>query len=76
MKVILSVNDYSTPILKGLEKIERIDLLEDNSFLILYTITDEYMKENDLFYKHRILKINNNLEDYRKIQDYANVMED
>ena len=76
MKVILSVNDYPTPILKGLEKIERIDLLEDNSFLILYTITDEYMKENDLFYKHRILKINNNLEDYRKIQDYANVMED
>lgn len=75
MKAILSVNNYATA-LEGLEKIEKIDILEDGTTMILYTLKDNYMKEHDLYYKHRILQINNNLEDWRKVQDYANVMED
>lgn len=75
MKVILSSKNYNTA-LEGLEKIETIDVLEDGTVMILYTIRDNYMKEHDLLLKHRILQINTNLEDYRKIQDYANIMED
>lgn len=75
MKVILSSKNYNTA-LEGLEKIETIDVLEDGTVMILYTIRDNYMKEHDLLLKHRILQINTNLEDYRKIQDYGNIMED
>lgn len=75
MKAILSSKNYNTS-LEGLEKIETIDVLEDGTVMILYTIRDNYMKEHDLLLKHRILQINTNLEDYRKIQDYANIMED
>lgn len=75
MKVILSSKNYDTA-LEGLEKIETIDILEDGTVMILYTVRDNYMKENDLLLKHRILQIKTYLEDYRKIQDYANIMED
>jgi hypothetical protein len=75
MKVILSSKNYDTA-LEGLEKIETIDVLEDGTVMILYTVRDNYMKEHDLLLKHRILQINTNLEDYRKIQDYGNIMED
>ena len=75
MKVILSSKNYDTA-LEGLEKIETIDILEDGTVMILYTVRDNYMKEHDLLLKHRILQINTNLEDYRKIQDYGNIMED
>lgn len=74
MKAILSVNNYATA-LEGLEKIEKIDILEDGTTMILYTLKDNYMKEHDLYYKRRILQINNNLEDWRKVQDYANPLE-
>lgn len=75
MKVILSSKNYNTA-LEGLEKIETIDVLEDGTVMILYTVRDNYMKEHDLLLKHRILQIKTYLEDYRKIQDYANIMED
>lgn len=75
MKAILSSKNYNTA-LEGLEKIETIDVLEDGTVMILYTVRDNYMKEHDLLLKHRILQIKTYLEDYRKIQDYANIMED
>lgn len=74
MKVMLSSKNYNTA-LEGLEKIETIDVLEDGTVMILYTVRDNYMKEHDLLLKHRILQINTNLEDCKRIQDYANIME-
>lgn len=65
-----------TPAIKGLEKIQKIDILEDNTIIILYSITDEYMKEYDLYNKNRILKINpTKSEEWQMVMDYANVME-
>lgn len=39
-------------LLNGLEKIEEIKK-EGSRIEIYYTITDEYMKEHELYYKHR-----------------------
>ena len=56
-----------------LESIQKIKLLEDGEVIIEYTITDEYKEKNNLFYKHRILQINNNFENENlKFQSYAN----
>lgn len=62
VKSILSVTN--TPILRGLEK---IDILETGVISIQYSITDEFMKENKLYYKDRILQLDPNVkEDYLK----------
>lgn len=62
VKSILSVTN--TPILRGLEK---IDILETGVISIQYSITDEFMKENELYYKDRILQLDPNVkEDYLK----------
>lgn len=39
-------------LLNGLERIEEIKQ-EGSRIEIYYTITNEYMKENELYYKHR-----------------------
>ncbi len=73
IKSILDVTN--TSILTGLEKIDKIDILENGVISIQYSITDEYMKENELYYKDRILQLDPNAkEDYLKAQDFANVM--
>ena len=73
IKSILDV--ISTPILTGLEKINKIDILENGVISIQYSITDEFMKENELYYKDRILQLDPNAkEDYLKSRDFANVM--
>lgn len=64
-----------SPILEGLEKIEKIDILKDNTIVIQYTITNEYMKEYDLYNKKRLLKIDTSKsEEFQIIQDYANLL--
>lgn len=73
IKSILDV--INTPILTGLEKIDKIDILENGIISIQYSITDEFMKENELYYKDRILQLDPNAkEDYLKSRDFANVM--
>lgn len=73
MKSIL--NFTNTPILRGLEKIDKIDILENGVVSIQYSVTDEFMKEYELYYKDRILQIDPNAkEDYLKVRDFANVM--
>lgn len=57
-----------------LESIQSIKLLEDGKVIIEYTITDKYKEENNLYYKNRILRINNNCENENfKFQSYANI---
>lgn len=64
-----------SPILEGLEKIEKIDILKDNTIVIQYTITNEYMKEYDLYNKKRLLKIDTSKnEEWQIVQDYANLL--
>lgn len=73
IKSILDVTN--TPILTGLEKIDKIDILENGVISIQYSITDEFMKENELYYKDRILQLDPNAkQDYLKAQDFANIM--
>lgn len=73
IKSILDVTN--TPILTGLEKIDKIDILENGVVSIQYSITDEFMKENELYYKDRILQLDPNAkQDYLKAQDFANIM--
>lgn len=56
-----------------IESIQKIKLLNDGTVIIEYTITDEFKKECDLYYKNRIIEINNNIENEAlKIQSYAN----
>lgn len=65
-----------SPILEGLEKIEKIDILENNTIVIQYTITNKYMKEYDLYNKKRLLKIDTSKsEEFQIIQDYANLLD-
>lgn len=64
------------PIIEGLEKIKSIEILENNVIIIKYTITNDFMKENDLYYKNRILKLDaSQAEECQAVQDYANIME-
>ena len=66
-----------SPIIKGLEKVQKIDILENGVIIIQYSITDEYMKEYDLYNKNRLLKIDTTQEeDYKIMQDYANIMKE
>ena len=73
IKAKINVN---SPIIDGLEKIEKIDILENNVLMIQYTITDEYMKEYDLYNKKRLLKIDTSKNDeWQAVQDYANLLD-
>lgn len=74
--MIKSVLDVTTtPILKGLEKIDKIDILENGVISIQYSITDEFMKENELYYKDRILQLDpNQTNENLRVRDFANVM--
>lgn len=75
-EMIKSVLDVTTtPILKGLEKINKIDILENGVISIQYSITDEFMKENELYYKDRILQLDpNQTNENLRVRDFANVM--
>lgn len=75
-EMIKSVLDVTTtPILKGLEKIDKIDILENGVISIQYSITDEFMKENELYYKDRILQLDpNQTNENLRVRDFANVM--
>lgn len=57
-----------------LESIQSIKLLEYGKVIIEYTITNKYKEENNLYYKNRILRINNNCKNENlKFQSYANI---
>lgn len=75
-EMIKSVLDVTnTPILTGLEKIDKIDILENGVISIQYSITDEFMKENELYYKDRILQLDpSQTNENLRVRDFANVM--
>ena len=59
-----------------LESVEKIQLHEDGTVTIEYTITDEYKEKYNLYYKHRIVKIDNSIKnDALKITSFANAKE-
>ena len=45
-------------LIEGLEQLEAVKLDEDSNVFIFYTVTDEFMLENGLTYKHRVYEIN------------------
>lgn len=75
MKSILSVSSINLSTIAGLERIECIDILENGVVSIQYTLSDEFMKEFDLFYKHRIMQLDPNQTNKNlRVQDFANFM--
>lgn len=74
LKTILNVNPEIY--FRGLEEIKNFELLDNGVVLVHYTITDEWMKECNLYYKNRILEIDpNETREILKVKDYANNME-
>ena len=70
MKSILTVNPAIY--FRGLEEIKSINILENGAVLIHYTITDEFMKDRELYHKDRQLEINPKRNaDVLKVLDYA-----
>ena len=45
-------------LIDGLENLEAVKADEDGNVFIFYTVTDDYMVENNLTYKHRVYEIN------------------
>lgn len=45
-------------LIDGLENLEAVKADEDGNVYIFYTVTDDYMVENGLTYKHRVYEIN------------------
>lgn len=70
-----AINEYRF-IENELEKIEKISVLEDGTVLVEYTITDEFQKEYELYYKHRILKINPISSVLPRFESYAKRVEE
>ena len=57
---------------RGLEEIKSINILENGAVLIHYTITDEFMKERELYHKDRQLQLDpNEKRPVLREQDYA-----
>lgn len=70
MKSILKVDPAIY--FRGLEEIKSINILENGAILIHYTITDEFMKERELYNKDRQLQLDpNEKRPILKEQDYA-----
>lgn len=44
-------------LIQGLEFVESIKADEDGNVYIFYTVTDEFMLQNDLNYKHRVFQL-------------------
>lgn len=71
MKVINEI-----PVEKGdIEELKKIQVLEDGTVLIKYTIPDEYMKKYGLTFKNRICKINPINSDLPRFESYADTNE-
>ena len=45
-------------LIDGLENVEAVKVDEDGNIFIFYTVTDEFMEEYELTYKHRVYEIN------------------
>lgn len=45
-------------LIDGLEYLEAVKVDEDGNVFIFYTVTDDFMLENGLTYKHRVYEIN------------------
>lgn len=45
-------------LIEGLEEVEAVKVDEYGVVFIFYSVTDEFMKENELTYKHRVYEIN------------------
>lgn len=44
-------------LIQGLELVESIKADDDGNIYIFYTITDEFMLQNNLHYKHRVFEL-------------------
>lgn len=44
-------------LIQGLETVEAVKTDEDGNVYIFYTITDEFMLQNNLRYKHRVFEL-------------------
>lgn len=55
------------------EELQKIEVLEDGTVLIYYTIPDEYMKKYELIRKNRICKINPINSDLPRFESYSNI---
>ena len=75
MESILHVSNLNLSTIGGLERVESIDILENGVVSIQYTLSDEFMKEFDLHYKHRIMQLDpNQTNENLRVRDFANVM--
>lgn len=45
-------------LIDGLEQLEAVKVDEDGNVFIFYTVTDEFMADNNLTFKHRVYEIN------------------
>ena len=44
-------------LIQGLEEVESIKVNEDGNIYIFYTITDDFMLQNNLQHKHRVFEL-------------------
>ena len=62
-------------LIEGLEQLEAVKVDEDSNVFIFYTVTDEFMLENGLTYKHRVYKINLFGSEHPRFVSYAVAVE-
>lgn len=58
-------------LIEGLEEVESVKVDEYGSVFIFYTVTDDFMTENGLTYKHRVYEINFYNQDQPIYTSYA-----
>lgn len=58
-------------LIDGLEEVEAVKVDEYGTVFIFYSVTDEFMKENDLTYKNRVYEINYYNQDQPIYTSYA-----
>ena len=58
-------------LIDGLEEIEAVKVDDYGTVFIFYSVTDEFMQENDLTFKHRVYEINYYNQDQPMFTSYA-----
>ena len=58
-------------LIDGLEEVEAVKVDDYGTVFIFYSVTDEFMQENDLTFKHRVYEINYYNQDQPMFTSYA-----
>lgn len=58
-------------LIDGLDHVEAVKVDEYGTVFIFYSVTDDYMKENELTYKNRVYEINYYNQDKPMFTSYA-----